>query len=241
MCNCSKLGQKRPLKIIGKHSFRETLVNIYSENENVEPINPNITLKEETKHTNDFFKRGIQNVPYNAYLFNNFVQNKYKPYVYNRINKDTSLPCPICISKKSLCKSKHHKTSDVYLFKKNEKTYLGCFRAKRWNGDRYFLDLKTNKVEHVPKSENNNISPNIVSSMKKFKTAMYHEDAKQEIKDLLNQSVNFGKYNGKLVKDLFKDTSYVNYIVNHQTWKGEAQGHSVTLLLLPKYKKQNTR
>jgi hypothetical protein len=92
---------------------------------------------------------------------------------------------------------------------------MGCFRAKQWNGDRYFLDLETNKIEYLPINENNKISPTIVSAISTYKRALYHDDAKQEIKEILDQKVNFGKYKEQKVKDLFKDTSYVNYIVSN--------------------------
>jgi hypothetical protein len=211
--NCSKFGQNRPLKIIGKHNFRETLINLY--NETIDPINPNIVLKEKLVSTKyNFNYNDWIPVPNNDYLKNNFVQSKYQVNVYVRKNNDT-LPCPICKSPKDHNKEKHHKRISCYVFKKQDKTYLGCFRAKQWEGDRYFLNLETNKVEHLPKNENNNISPTIKRAITTFKKALYHDDAKDEIKELLNQTVNFGKYKNQQVKDLFRDSCYVNYIINN--------------------------
>jgi hypothetical protein len=211
MWNCSKFGENRPLKLINsKHFFNDTLVNIYP-NEKVGLMCANIEL-EKQKQPNQSFFRNVVNVPFNAYLYNNFKQNKKNPSTFNRKNKNTSLPCPICISEKELCKSKHHKRTDVYIFKKNNNTYMGCYRSKKWHGDRYFLNLFTNKVEYVPISNKNKISPNIVSTITTYKNCN-HKDVNKSIIDLLNQTVNFGKYNDKLFKDLFKDASCVNYII----------------------------
>jgi hypothetical protein len=209
MWGCSKFGENRPLKKIGKHSFRETLVNFYG-NEKVEKISAKISLLEENPINQTNFCNPIGNVPFNNFLMKNFVRSKYQKNVYVRKYKNISLPCPICKSlNKDPNKEKHHKKTDVYIFKKNNNTYIGCFRAKKWGGDRYFLNLESNKIEYLPK---NNISPTIVSAITTYKNCNLN-DVDKEIKELLNQTVNFGKYNEKLVKDLFKDTSYVNYII----------------------------
>jgi hypothetical protein len=213
ICNCSKYGEKRTLKLVNKNcSFNDTLVNIYSDDK-VDKINAKIPLEQKLFNQTNFSNINV-NVPQNVYLINNFVQNKNKPCVFNRKFKGASLPCPICISHKGLCKEKHHKTTDVYIFKKGNNTYLGCFRAKKWQGDRYFLNLETNKVEYVPKSVCNNISPTIFSALSTFKKSN-PEDVDNEIKELLEQDVNFGKYKGQFVKDLFRDMSYVNWIMNN--------------------------
>jgi hypothetical protein len=211
MWNCSKFGQNRPLRIIdNQFNFKDTLINIYSNN--IEKINPKIILENEPiKFNSNTAKEWIQ-IPNNEYLINNFQPSKYQTNVYVRSCCSSSLACPICISYKSLCKEKHHKTSSVYVFKKNNKTYLGCFRATQWNGDRHFLNLETNKVEYLVKNEKNKISSTIVSAISTFKSSNPY-DIDKPIQDLLNQSVNFGKYKNKLVKDLFKDVSYVNWII----------------------------
>jgi hypothetical protein len=102
MWNCSKLGQNRPLKIIGKHKFNETLVNLYDEN--IELINPNIVLKEaepvklKVKYSNNEWVP----VPDNKYLLDNFTPSKYQVNVYVRNVHGFSLACPICLSTKQL-------------------------------------------------------------------------------------------------------------------------------------------
>jgi hypothetical protein len=213
LLGCSKYGQKRPLKLISKKcSFDDTLVNIYY-GDKVENISAKIPLQEQVLYQTKFSNNiGAVNVPHNAYLMNNFVYNKYKSNVYSRKYPNTSLPCPICISPRELCKAKHHKMSDVYVFKKKDKNYMGCFRAKHWGQDRYFLNLDTNEVQHTPK--HNIISPNIVSANTTYKNCNIY-DVDNDIKEILNQSVNFGKYKGKQVKDLFKNESYVNYIISN--------------------------
>jgi hypothetical protein len=210
---CSKLGQKRSLKIIGKHSFNDTLVNLYGEN--VKQINSKIELKDETKkvksnvNSNDWIP-----VPENKYLNDNFEPSKYQKNVYVRIHRGSTLPCPICISKKQVCKEKHHKTSSVYVFKKGVNVYMGCFRAKQWGRDRYFLNLSNDKVEYLPKSKDWIIEP-LKSAIKNFKKSLYHDDMNTEIKEILNLSINFGKYKNQSFKELFSDISYVNWILTN--------------------------
>jgi hypothetical protein len=203
--SCSKFGEKRPLKIIDKNCcFRDTLVNIYK-GDKVVKIDAKVSLQEELSYQTKFSNIG-GNVPFNDYLMKNFIQNKRKPSVFNRKKKNSSLPCPICISPKDMCKEKHHKNTDVYIFKKNEQTYLGCFRAKNWMGDRYFLNLEINKVEHLPKPSIYNINEN---------------NAPIRILKILYSPVFFGKYKGKKVRELFKDSSYVSWILltpSFDTW-----------------------
>jgi hypothetical protein len=215
---CSKYGQNRPLRLISpKCSFCDTLVNIYP-NDQVVLINAKIPFEEELSNQTQFSNIIAANVPNNAYLMDNFKQSK-KSNVYNRKFKNMSLPCPICISPKDLCKEKHHKTTDVYIFKCKDKTFMGCFRAKQWLGDRYFLNLETNKVEYVPKRGSNNISPTIVSSITTYKKGNIN-NVDKDILELLELDVNFGKYKNKKLKDMFKDMYYVDWVCR-QKWKGE--------------------
>jgi hypothetical protein len=224
MWNCSKFGENRPLKPIGKTSFCSTLVNIYGK-ENVEKINTKIDLKKEKVEQNFLNNTDWISIPNNEYLRNNFVQNKYKSSVYNRKHKNISLPCPICTSPKDLCKEKHHKNTDVYIFNKNEKTYMGCFRAKQWMGERFFLNLDTNIVEYAPKNDKNNISPNIVSAGENYNMKK-NEFPTLRIAKILYDKITFGKYKNRQVKELFSDVSYVNWIMNtpsFDSWKIKKQ------------------
>jgi hypothetical protein len=211
MWNCSKFGQYRPLVIIGKHCFNDTLVNLYGDN-NIEPINPKIKLEQKQEYQEYQHKLSQKDwitVPYNSYLLNNFIPSKYQINVYVRKNPNTSLPCPICLSKKQLCKEKHHKKISVYVFKKNDKTYLGCFRQKQWDGDRWFLNLTTNKVEHVENTSTNNnqyrcVIDNYVNKKVEFPNL--------RIAKILYDKVTFGKYKNKDIRELFQDIGYVNPI-----------------------------
>jgi hypothetical protein len=205
----------RPLKNISNHTFLDTLVNIYN-NDTVDNINAKITLKSEdpkyVKHSGDY-KNWIQ-VPFNSYLSSNFEPSKHQENVYLRTNRNCSLACPICKSPKNKNKSKHHKRISCFVFSKGDKTYLGCFRQNHWGEHRKFLNLANNKVEFVPQNENRVINENIQNAITTFKKCNPY-DVDKEIQKLLNQTVNFGKYKNQLVKYLFRDYSYVNYILSN--------------------------
>jgi hypothetical protein len=241
--NCSKFGEKRPLKLMTPNCcFNDTLVNIYS-SDKVEKISTKIPLCIDCntqKQTNESYIID-SNVPFNNYLMKNFKQSKYKNNVYVRKCPNISLPCPICISPKDICKEKHHKNTDVYIFKKNGNTYMGCFRGKQWDGDRHFLNLTTNKVEYLVSSSSgrNVISPNIVSANENYKMKK-NEFPNFRIAQILYDKITFGKYKGKQVKDLFEDLSYTNWILSNKgfdTWKIKEQ----IKVLIEYYKTNNIK
>jgi hypothetical protein len=214
MWGCSKLGEIRSLKTMSKNTFCDTLVNVYS-NDKVEMIFPSFfKLDEELTNIKSQSRTSFNNIvdiPENEYLENNFIE--YKGNIYKRIAR---CRCPICPSRRKPGLGKKHKKIGCYVFKKNNKTYMGCFRAKHWQGDRYYLNLSTNEVEHIP------VNLDLDSAINH-----YNEDKVPiRILQILYDNVYFGKYKNKQVRYLFKDKNYVAWIMrtpNFDTWKIKQQ------------------
>jgi hypothetical protein len=204
---CSKYGQERPLKILNKGiSFRDTLVNIYN-GDIVEDICSNIHLEKDKVSNQIKSSYVVDNVsiPSNKYLNDNFIKSNQESVFY----RENVCRCPICPSRRKPELGKKHKRIGCYVFNKGKNTYLGCFRGEQWGRDRHFLNLKTNKVEYLPKF---NVNKEIENKLSTFNS--YYHSSSWKVNILLNQKVTFGKYKGKTYRDLMSDKNYVMWILS---------------------------